>query len=154
MGAKEIYAQGGTRTCTQCGKTQPNDREHFGSRDGGMKVKNRCRQCENDNSKKSYRNDPSKMAARTERSKAIRGVLSWTDTPELRRLMGEQNNSCYYCGCRIFLSNATVDHKMPITRGGSDSIANLAACCATCNKNKGNKTEAEYLAFLDRVGKR
>jgi len=33
----------------------------------------------------------------------------------------------------------TIDHVIPISKGGSDNKENLVACCLKCNRLKGNK---------------
>lgn len=52
--------------------------------------------------------------------------------------------TCYYCGKVIYGRNKTVDHKTPISKGGTNKLDNLCMCCASCNSKKGNKTEAEF----------
>ena len=44
----------------------------------------------------------------------------------------------------------TVDHNIPLCRGGSNHPANLWALCRTCNEDKGRMTGTEYLAHLAR----
>ena len=34
----------------------------------------------------------------------------------------------------------TVDHRIPIARGGTDFLANLFPCCGTCNSSKGHRS--------------
>ena len=53
-------------------------------------------------------------------------------------------NTCYYCGAEISGRNKTVDHKTPISRGGTNKLENLCMCCRSCNSKKNNKTEAEF----------
>ncbi len=63
---------------------------------------------------------------------------------------------CVYCGYQATIltsQNLAVDHKTPVSRGGSDAMWNLQTTCTTCNQQKGDKTDAEYRAFL-RVRKR
>ncbi len=58
---------------------------------------------------------------------------------------------CAYCGYRgtfLIRANLEVDHKIPLSRGGSDFEWNLQTICASCNEEKGDKTDAEYRAFL------
>ena len=50
---------------------------------------------------------------------------------------------CYYCGKKIE-KRKTIDHKTPVSRGGTNKLENLCICCQSCNSSKGNKTEAEY----------
>lgn len=42
----------------------------------------------------------------------------------------------------------TIDHKVPLGRGGQHVYGNLAVCCEKCNILKGNMTDAEYLEYL------
>lgn len=47
-----------------------------------------------------------------------------------RKALDRDGHTCRYCG-----NVATqADHVIARTKGGSDSIDNLAACCALCNK--------------------
>src|SRR5436309_13260742 len=43
--------------------------------------------------------------------------------------------TCQYCGSR---SNLTVDHVIPRSKGGSAEWDNIVACCAPCNRRKGD----------------
>ncbi len=59
--------------------------------------------------------------------------------------------SCVYCGYRATMLtsyNLAVDHKVPLSRGGSDAVWNLQTTCVTCNREKGDKTDAEYRTWL------
>ena len=49
---------------------------------------------------------------------------------------------CAYCGESKPL---TRDHKIPITRGGTDDITNIVPACMRCNSRKGTRTAREYL---------
>ena len=44
---------------------------------------------------------------------------------------------CVYCGDYA----DTVDHVIPVEKGGFDSLDNLVACCLTCNSKWGTKTK-------------
>jgi len=52
-------------------------------------------------------------------------------------------NVCFYCGEAKPL---TRDHKVPLTRGGSDDIENIIPACRSCNTRKGTLTAQEFLA--------
>jgi len=55
------------------------------------------------------------------------------------------NSSCTYCGSTKRIS---VDHVIPISRGGNHSVGNLTAACFSCNSSKNNRfiTEWKYYA--------
>lgn len=44
--------------------------------------------------------------------------------------------SCKVCGSR---SNLTVDHILPVSKGGGRELSNLQVLCGTCNELKGDK---------------
>lgn len=50
---------------------------------------------------------------------------------------------CVVCGSTESLS---IDHIVPIVRGGGCDVGNLQALCRTCNARKGRKTMAEFMA--------
>lgn len=51
---------------------------------------------------------------------------------------------CHYCGAD---GDLTIDHKVPMSRGGSDDGDNLVACCRSCNSSKGTKAYDEFIAW-------
>jgi 5-methylcytosine-specific restriction endonuclease McrA len=51
---------------------------------------------------------------------------------------------CPYCLREYPLSEATRDHKIPRSRGGSSDQRNLVLCCGECNSQKGSLTPQEY----------
>ena len=46
---------------------------------------------------------------------------------------------CQYCEKKISLSDATVDHVIPKSRGGENNWENVTLACSKCNQKKGNK---------------
>jgi 5-methylcytosine-specific restriction endonuclease McrA len=48
----------------------------------------------------------------------------------------------------LSVETATRDHKIPLTRGGSDYIENIALSCGPCNFRKHTKTDTEFRARL------
>lgn len=52
---------------------------------------------------------------------------------------------CEYCGVQT--PRFQQDHKVPVSRGGSDALANLAVACPGCNMEKGTMTADEYVAW-------
>jgi 5-methylcytosine-specific restriction endonuclease McrA len=48
--------------------------------------------------------------------------------------------SCRYCGS---LDRLTLDHVLPVSRGGEDTRENLVVACKSCNSRKKDRTPAE-----------
>lgn len=59
----------------------------------------------------------------------------WTKPGVLRR----DRHTCAYCGAHA----ATVDHIVPLSRGGQNSWTNTVACCSACNTKKADHTPEE-----------
>jgi 5-methylcytosine-specific restriction endonuclease McrA len=45
---------------------------------------------------------------------------------------------CRYCGCRLGEEYSTLDHVLPLSKGGQDTPANYALACKPCNSKKGD----------------
>lgn len=57
---------------------------------------------------------------------------------------------CEYCQQLLGSSKKTrpdLDHRLPISRGGSAATDNLAIACGKCNRAKGEMTEDEFRAL-------
>ncbi len=52
---------------------------------------------------------------------------------------------CVYCGS---CESIEIEHRIPVSRGGTNLPANLVPACQKCNRSKGTKTEKEYKALL------
>ena len=51
---------------------------------------------------------------------------------------------CFYCNSELSENEKTVDHKIPVSRGGTNAMNNLVICCHSCNSKKNNQTDKEY----------
>jgi 5-methylcytosine-specific restriction endonuclease McrA len=61
-----------------------------------------------------------------------------------RRIQCSTQTNCAYCGVILDEKNRTIDHIIPIDRGGTPESRNVIACCVECNIKKGNKTAQEF----------
>lgn len=51
--------------------------------------------------------------------------------------------TCQYCGKELAQSSVTIDHVMPLSRGGTNHFKNCVAACVKCNTKKSNKLPSE-----------
>lgn len=66
----------------------------------------------------------------------------------LRQAVLERDEyTCVYCGRRS--GRLTLDHVVPVSRGGSSVLENLVTACVGCNSAKATKTPEEWLAALE-----
>lgn len=50
---------------------------------------------------------------------------------------------CYYCEEKFCPNDLTMDHVLPIARGGKSTKKNVVTACKECNTNKGHRTTFE-----------
>jgi 5-methylcytosine-specific restriction endonuclease McrA len=53
---------------------------------------------------------------------------------------------CFYC--HVQTGKLTVDHVIPLSRGGTNWIENIVPACESCNYSKQDKTGEEYMSVL------
>ncbi len=56
---------------------------------------------------------------------------------------------CHYCLSFFGIQDISVDHEVPLSRGGSVGLDNIGYPCARCNKRKGAMNPREFLTLLD-----
>jgi len=72
------------------------------------------------------------------REYAVRGAEGSYTQEEWIRLCEKYDNKCLRCGSKN--SKLTVDHIVPISKGGSNNITNIQPLCFSCNASKQDKT--------------
>ena len=58
---------------------------------------------------------------------------------------------CYYCGSATPPKELTMDHIVPIARGGQSTRGNVVPCCKTCNTAKKQRLPMEWEAYLNKL---
>jgi len=62
-----------------------------------------------------------------------------------KRVFERDNYKCYLCGTDVVISKiyredqATIDHVIPMSKGGAHTYDNVKTCCNKCNWTKGSK---------------
>ena len=86
-----------------------------------------------------------KAAERARRRAAKLGAGDPVDSGAWRAVVRAAAGICGYCGESAPL---TLDHRIPLSRGGTNAIENLIPACGTCNSRKGTRTEPEFRTLL------
>lgn len=63
---------------------------------------------------------------------------------DIDKLFKEQSGRCVNCLVDLTITGYHIDHKIPLSRGGSNWPDNLQLLCPTDNVRKNNLTDAEY----------
>lgn len=90
--------------------------------------------------------NPDPAHVKRERTKARE--LRATDWWRAQLAKGE----CHYCHRKVGAENLTMDHVIPVARGGRSTRGNCVPCCRECNASKSAYTPAELIMMrLDDV---
>lgn len=76
----------------------------------------------------------------------IRSQSRWKMPGDVRTQVLERDMyKCWYCGDE----GDTVDHWIPLCRGGTNAMVNLVCACSSCNELKGNCMPDDFLAMTE-----
>ncbi len=101
--------------------------------------------------KKYQEDNPDKVSMYHKKASALRRaskrVGDKITNEEWHNLCEEVNYCCVYCGKNFTFTELTMDHLLPLSRGGQHTLSNILPACRSCNSKKGTKTFAEYLGL-------
>jgi 5-methylcytosine-specific restriction endonuclease McrA len=78
-----------------------------------------------------------------EKAKKLRASQWW----KRKRSKGE----CHFCGQRFPPRELTMDHIVPVIRGGKSTKGNLVPACKDCNSKKKYMLPIEWEEYLERI---
>lgn len=58
---------------------------------------------------------------------------------------------CHYCGRQVAPAELTLDHVVPLVRGGRSSKGNCVPACKECNSHKQDLLPTEWERYLERL---
>jgi 5-methylcytosine-specific restriction endonuclease McrA len=61
---------------------------------------------------------------------------------------------CHYCGRPVVPAELTMDHIVPIARGGRSTKGNVVPACKDCNNRKRQLLPMEWEAYLQALTRR
>lgn len=82
-----------------------------------------------------------------ERERA-RAMSDGTLTPAALSRLYRSSHACPYCDVQLTRDTRTLDHIVPLARGGIHGLNNVLVCCADCNRRKSDKLLADWLAEI------
>jgi len=94
------------------------------------------------------RNSPKRKAIcdkHKARRRASTGDVFDFDCADWARAQARFNYMCAYCGAG---GDMTMDHVVPLSRGGNHGVGNIVPACISCNASKQDKFLVEWRQFL------
>ncbi|MGW8272660.1 MAG: HNH endonuclease [Thermodesulfovibrionales bacterium] len=83
------------------------------------------------------------MRREKDKARALRKTQWW------KRKCAE--GTCYYCGRKVEAAELTMDHIVPLIRGGKSTKGNTVPACKTCNSKKKHMLPMEWDDYLQRA---
>lgn len=83
---------------------------------------------------------PEEIKRQKARARALRQSGWWK-----RRIA---DGLCHYCGGRVGLRSLTMDHVVPLIRGGKSTRRNVVPACKACNSKKQSLLPWEWDLYL------
>lgn len=89
-------------------------------------------------------------------------MLDSTDTASKEDTLAikEQHTSCFWCDSLLKYPERTIDHLIPVAKGGKHVLGNLVIACKSCNSRKRTKDPEDFASelgwstqeFIDKLG--
>lgn len=143
--------------CSYCRKPFPKSKLSIVKRnpdkDYLSKLKNGIVACNNCANEKGPMSDRAYRAYLNKKKKEVRQEV-YDNYPELRdKVFEKYNYECIYCVYEFGKSDPhtqkTIDHKIPVAKGGTNDLNNLCCACKYHNFDKRDLTTEEYFKVLD-----
>ena len=142
------YPSDDTQICSRCSQDLPISRFSRNGKKNGYR-RPECRSCQHNRSKEinsNYQHTEGAVAAR-----ASHDMKKFEVDRAKRQLLLAQQNECKYCTATLEFNTCHLDHRTPISRGGTNAFENLQVLCARCNFEKHSKNDEEYIEWLYEV---
>ena len=69
--------------------------------------------------------------------------------PEVRKYVFERDSyQCQSCGKTQLETQLTIDHIIPLARGGQNDISNLQTLCYPCNQQKKHNLDPRFRRYF------
>ena len=70
-----------------------------------------------------------------------------------RHVFNKQNGKCSMCGQKLSYLKFTIDHIVPVSKGGKNTLENMEAMCDTCNRMKADMLKQDFLQHIEKIYK-
>lgn len=156
-----------TKTCNKCNEEKALTEFHKDKK-GKLGVRAECKVCTN--KRHATYDTTEKYRKWAEKNKQKGNVVYWNmrawkvNSRYIQRygisekLTGEElhikfasTSECCYCGTPITHDSCHIEHVVPVSVGGSNTISNIDFSCGKCNTTKGGKTDKEFFEYIKSI---
>lgn len=99
--------------------------------------------------RKTFTKEQLKILGKSDEEKVSMRIAIPKTTRE--RVYENYNGKCAICGKPIKFDNFTIDHIIPLSRGGKNELSNFQSACEECNKLKGSRMDNEFAVGLANI---
>ena len=68
-----------------------------------------------------------------------------------RDVYNKYDGHCAYCGRKIEFDDMTIDHIVPSSKGGANTLENTIPSCQLCNNQKADRSIEEFRSFIENI---
>ena len=147
----------GKKICPKCGVQKPVGQ--FRMARGRYRQCKECKRASDEQYRKSWNDEQkSRMSDHFRRHGATYRILKAEriiDKIDASKVYERDKYRCYLCGVKVVpgaaptnKKGATLDHLLPISKGGVESYSNVRTCCRSCNSSKHAKLIGQQVMQL------
>ncbi len=92
-----------------------------------------------------YNREYARLQAKKVRQRSVLGRRAGGMSADQVRVVREAQSDCYMCGVYLPLHARTLDHIVPLAKGGLHDPDNVAVACLSCNSRKGARVFSKVL---------
>lgn len=70
---------------------------------------------------------------------------------EKKTIYAKCDGKCAICGKPVQFKHMTVDHKVPLSKGGTNELSNLQLSCLECNRMKSDFLTEEFMERISKI---
>ena len=138
------------KVCSKCGRLLVANEMNFRKSKGGKyNLRGECRECEKKYKEQYYRDNKDKEKERVNQYykdnphvvfnnhiKQRHGLDSNITKEQYYEVLEYFGYKCAYCGCELNENNLTLDHVIPLSKGGAVDPWCVIPSCRSCNSSK------------------
>lgn len=140
---RDYYEKNKEEVLNKAKEYREDNRHLVNERSRISRLKHYDKEKQKERNKQYYLKNPiSVIESRHRRRARLNSASGHATKEQIQARFDYHGNKCYYCGDSS--SRLEIEHRIPLSRGGSNWPANIVPACKHCNNKKHTKTEREF----------